>query len=348
MKKRAAVQQYASDLVGLDIGYGITKAVTIGQQVAFPSVWGHAREIKFKADELAQKYPGDQLSDDDSDWFIGNLAQSQLRVAEILRLRGRTADDELIGNRARVRLMKAALGKLYPGLTNGEAVHLALATGLPVDHMRGANELKAILTGTHKIETDITDFVANISQVYVMPQPYGTIYGQMITGRGELNPCHTFITTGTVDIGTYTTDVALDNNGEYIDSASGSVEMGVSAIHDYIGNAYEADFQKKASLVTIETILQTGCFKIRGEAIDYTRVVHDAIQPLKDSVLTKMNDLWQNGADVDVIYISGGGAQYISKDVISAYPQAKVVEQPHFANALGYLNFALFRRLQTD
>ena len=34
--------------IGLDIGYGVVKAVTADQMVMFPSVMGHAREIKFK------------------------------------------------------------------------------------------------------------------------------------------------------------------------------------------------------------------------------------------------------------------------------------------------------------
>lgn len=32
--------------MGLDIGYGVVKAVTADQIVTFPSVMGHAREIK--------------------------------------------------------------------------------------------------------------------------------------------------------------------------------------------------------------------------------------------------------------------------------------------------------------
>ena len=43
--------------VGLDIGYGVTKVVTDQTAIAFPSVAGHAREIKFQQEALAAKYP---------------------------------------------------------------------------------------------------------------------------------------------------------------------------------------------------------------------------------------------------------------------------------------------------
>lgn len=344
--KKQKVEKLGIELIGLDIGYGMTKAVTLGQQLTYPSVWGYAREIKFKPEEMTQRYPGDQISDDEGDWFVGELAKSQLRVSELRQLRGRTADDDDTGNRARVRLMKAALGKLYPGVMNGEIIHMAIATGLPVDHMRKANELKGYLTGQHRITTDLTNFVANITQVYVMPQPYGTIYREMLTPRGDLNPCHTSITTGTVDIGTFTTDVALDNNGEYIDASSGSVEIGISSIEDRLANAYERDFNEKPSKRTIDTILNTGCFKFRGQPVDYTQEVRDAIQPLKDGVLNLMNTLWLGGGSIDTIYVSGGGANFIGNEIVSVYPQAKTVDNPHFANAMGYLNYALFDRLQ--
>ena len=51
--------------IGLDIGYGVVKAVTTEQVVTFPSVCGHARAIKFRADDIAAHYPGDQVQDND-------------------------------------------------------------------------------------------------------------------------------------------------------------------------------------------------------------------------------------------------------------------------------------------
>jgi hypothetical protein len=119
--------------IGLDVGYGVTKAVTNEQVITFPSVCGHAREIKFRADEIAARHPGDQLRDNDGLWFLGDLALVQLPPGELLRLRGRTADETTMGNVFRARLAKAALGKLLMGKRDEHVVHVRLATGLPVD-----------------------------------------------------------------------------------------------------------------------------------------------------------------------------------------------------------------------
>lgn len=331
--------------IGLDIGYGMVKAVTAGAEpLLFPSVWGHARNIKFNAEKLAIDYPGDQITDDSGAWFVGSLANSQLTAGEILRLRGRTANEADVGNAARARLAKVALGKLLPGRRNGEAVHVRIATGLPVDHMSSAPALKAALIGQHRVQTDSADFVANIVDVIVMPQPYGTIYSEMLTPAGDLNPCHTATRTGVVDVGTYTVDLALDDSGEYIDSESGSVESGVYLAQQTISQLISDKHGQIPKAATVEEVLRTGCLRAKGKVIDYSADVQEALEPIRSAAISKMGELWKAGLDVHVIYLSGGGASLVEKAVKAAgFGQAQLVENAQIANARGYLNYALFK-----
>ncbi len=161
--------------LGLDIGYGVVKAVTDETMITLPSVMGHAREIKFQNDEIAQRHPGDQIVDDEGTWFVGDLALSQLPPGELLRLRGRTVNEATMGNAFRLRLAKVAIAKLLAGQWGREVVHMRIATGLPVDHMHDAADLKQALCGQHLIQTDVAEIIANVAEVMVMPQPYGTI-----------------------------------------------------------------------------------------------------------------------------------------------------------------------------
>jgi hypothetical protein len=69
--------------IGLDIGYGVVKVVTDDTAFSFPSVTGHAREIKFQQETIQQKYPGDQITDVEGDWFVGDLALAQLPPGEL-------------------------------------------------------------------------------------------------------------------------------------------------------------------------------------------------------------------------------------------------------------------------
>ncbi|MBN1679163.1 MAG: hypothetical protein JW966_02650 [Anaerolineae bacterium] len=138
--------------IGLDIGYGVVKALTDDEAVVFPSVMSHARELKFGQDTIHDKYPGDQITDDHGSWFVGDLALSQVPPGELLRLRGRTANEKTMGNAFRLRLAKVAIGKLMSGIWNREPVHLRISSGLPVDHMPDAAELKTALLGQHLMQ----------------------------------------------------------------------------------------------------------------------------------------------------------------------------------------------------
>lgn len=335
-----------SVLVGVDIGYGKVKAVTPGQPpVIFDSVWGHARKLKFRADEVASKHPGEQITDEDGDWFVGGLALSQIPAGEQLKLRGRTADESTLGNVARVRLLKVALGKLFPGQRNGDVIHFTIATGLPVDHMAESENLKAALTGLHMIDTDATHFVAHITEVIVMPQPYGTVYRNMLTPTGDINSCHTFVRTGVIDIGTFTTDLAVDDDGEYVDNQSGSVEAGMSIVQQQVSEAYERVAREKPTLGDLETIIHKGCVLLNGIPEDFTADVEDGLIRVRDAILTLASAKWGTAARIDVIYVAGGGAgaKLIFDEIRRVYPQARLVEDYQFSNAQGYLQYAVFK-----
>lgn len=347
-RKRASTPLPGSIItIGLDIGYGVTKAVTDDLVLTFASVMGHAREIKFQQDEIAKRHPGDQISDDEGNWFIGDLALSQLPPGELLRLRGRTANEATMGNAFRLRLVKVAIGKLMQGMWSGDAVHIRIATGLPTDHMRDAAELKDSLLGQHLIRTDTAQLIANITEVMVMPQPYGTIYASTLTETGEINRKHSYRRTGVCDIGTYTVDLALDDEGEYVDAESGSVESGVHTAHQRIAAALERDYRQKMPFKIVEQVLCSGVFHANGEPISYHAMVDEALQPLRSATLNLMSEKWQRGATVDVIYLAGGGAYLVSDEIITAYPQAQIVPDAQIANARGYLNYANFVALQS-
>ncbi len=328
--------------IGLDIGYGVVKAVTSAAVITFPSVMGHAREIKFRHEDITTRHPGEQITDDEGTWFVGDLALAQLPPGELLRLRGRTANEATMGNAFRLRLAKVAIGKLLQGIHNRDVIHVRIATGLPCDHMRDAAELKAALIGQHLIQTDIADVVANICEVMVMPQPYGTIYSRTLTPNGDLNPAHTFMRTGVCDVGTYTVDVALDDDGEYIDAQSGSVESGVWTAQERIAEALERDYRQKMPFKLVEEVLRTGRFRASGELVDYSAEVEEALAPLRSATLNLLSDKWKAGSIVDVVYLSGGGAELVMREVMSAYPQTQLVKNAQIANAQGYLNYARF------
>lgn len=340
---QSTTSQTVVQSIGLDIGYGEVKVVSAQTAFKFPSVCGHARDTKFQEAEIAAKHPGEALTDDEGQWFLGDRALTHISTGELLRLRARTADEAGIGNTFRRRMAKGALAKLYPNLKDGSVIHVRIATGLPVDHMPDAEGLRTALLGQHYIRTDNTDFIVNVIEVMVMPQPYGTIYSQTLTNTGDLNPCHTFLRTGVIDVGTVTVDLALDDDGEFVDIESGSIESGVFTAQERIAALLERDHRQKIPFKLVEETLRTGCFRASGESIDYSADVQQALNPLRSATLGLVGEKWKTGTTVDVIYLSGGGAELVYETVSAAYRQTQLVKNAQLANARGYLNYALFR-----
>lgn len=338
-KIQAPPQASAHTTVGIDIGFGFTKVVTNDAAAIFPSVAGHAHDLKFNADEISAKYPGEQVEDGAGSWLVGNFALKQIPAKQLISLQGRTGNDDEFGMAFRRRMMFAALAKVCPGV-NGDTVHIHLSTGLPVDHMADAPMMKQALIGKHRIQTNNADFVANVTDCIVMPQPMGTIYSQTIDSTGELNPLHMARRTAVVDIGRYTIDCTLDDEGEFIDPESDSVEAGVYTAEERIADVLESIYRDKMKWEQIDQVLRTGHLMAFGEPVDYSAQVAEALLPLRDAALTLMNRLWGTGMHIDVIYLGGGGADLVADLVKRTYPQTIVVQNPQTSNANGYLNYA--------
>ena len=56
-----------------------------------------------------------------------------------------------------------------------------------------------------------------------------------------------------------------------------------------------------------------------GKPINYSDEVEDALSPLRSATVNLMSEKWQRGTTVDVIYLSGGGAELVYEQVIEAY-----------------------------
>lgn len=75
--------------------------------------------------------------------------------------------------------------------------------------------------------------------------------------------------------------------------------------------------------------------------VRFDQEVEEALEPVRRATIQKMQHLWGAGERIDVIYLSGGGAYFLERDVQAVYPQAIVVDNAQFANVRGYLNYAL-------
>ncbi len=327
------------EIISIDIGYRFTKATRGDRMIMFPSVLSRAHDIRYKKDEISAKHPGMWVTDDQEDWFVGDLAIQQGKHQ--LQLQGRDGNTEF-NTQFRVRMMLSALAQLYPNQRNGALIRIMIVTGLPVDHLADAAALTEALSVTRPVDTNNTGFNVEVIEVMIMPQPYGTMYGEMFTAEGELNEMLSISRAAVTDIGGFTIDCILDEDGDYIDAESGSEEAGVFIVQEALAAKYEAKFGSKATLQQIDQLLRTGKLNISGEDEDFSDWLEDALKPLVDITLSLMGRLWDKALDVQRIYVTGGGAKLIFKYIKARYKQAVLVENAQMANAIGYRNYARY------
>ena len=65
-----------------------------------------------------------------------------------------------------------------------------------------------------------------------------------------------------------------------------------------------------------------------------------ALEPMAEQVIAQATQLWNGGAGLDAVLVSGGGALLLGPAIEAHFRHARVVEEPVFANALGYWRFA--------
>lgn len=339
--KTVQTEKPTSPLVmGFDSGYGEVKAVSGEHRVKFPSVSASTHEIAFSADAISAKYPGEQLTDDEGDWWVGNFAIQQAPINEQFKLQGRTNNSDEIGMAFRKRMLYAALAKQFP-IMDGNVYHIFLVTGLPVSHMKDSGVMKKTFIGQHPIRTNNANFIANIIDCRVMPQPYGVIYSQTILPDGQQNEYHLYNKTAVVDVGNHTVDCAVDDEGEFIDPESDSAQVGVYTAHERLTKILVAKWGDGITREMVDQVLRTGVLRAFNELHEYHDEVQEVLKPLRDGTLSLTNRLWKTGLGHDVVLIAGGGANYTEGVLKKAYSHAVVVKDPQMAIAQGYYNYGM-------
>ena len=161
------------EVLGIDIGFGFTKATNGQEDLVFKSVLGESTDIQFREAMISADKPEEEhllIDVDGKSYFIGDLAERQSNV------RFFTLDQaQFIGKFAKV-LALTATAKLVKGF-----VPVNLVTGLPIGYyQKHKDELANLLVGEHKVAiVDATgkreEKSVSINKVRVIPQPFGSL-----------------------------------------------------------------------------------------------------------------------------------------------------------------------------
>jgi hypothetical protein len=185
----------------------------------------------------------------------------------------------------------------------------------------------------------------NVVDVVVLPEPAGAIYNLGLGLDGKIRLDQLRGTVGVIDVGTFSTDALLFTDLRFRDTHSFSIPMGVSYILNAIKTHVRDRANKDAPYFQYVQALQRGSVIVDGDVIDLGEIIKESAGYLASNVLGNIQSRWDRVLDIQRLLVVGGGAYYIFNHAQEVYPHAERQEDPEWANASGFLAYAL-RRFQ--
>lgn len=298
------------EVIGLDIGFGYTKATNGKRFVVFKSVYGEAAEMQFREQLMAEDKAEEHLhvEIDGKALFVGELAERQ-SVERFFTL----DQNQFVADFTKV----LALAPLAQMVERQDPVKVV--AGLPISHYRRhRKELVEILKGQHPVSVvdaqgERTETVVRITDVRVVPQPFGSVLNLMLSDLGEVRD-RRFLDekVGVIDVGFRTTDYTIADGTKYSERGSRTVDTGISRAFATIASKLQESSSVNIELYRLFEAVEQGGIKIHGKRYDLKLIKEHAFTQLAGAIATEANRLWASDWDIDRVMISGGGGAVLA------------------------------------
>jgi plasmid segregation protein ParM len=296
------------DVIGVDVGFGFTKAYNGKNSVIFKSILGESSEIQFHSNLKDDKDPSKNLhvTIDDKTFFIGEFAETQSSVRLF------TLDqNKLLADYAKVLALTA-----IAMCSEDEIQTVNVVSGLPVGFLkRDHQRLIELIKGKHRVVfhtkdgTRVTKKI-NIPRVKMMPQPLGSVFNMLMDDYGKIvNQELVNKKIGVVDIGFRTTDYSVFDKLQYIERGSGTMDTGLSKSLNIIAGKLKKESGINIELYRLHDVPKKGALFIKGKEYNITNLKQKVYEHAASSIVVDMNRLWIDDWDIEAILLTGGGSR---------------------------------------
>lgn len=324
--------------IGVDVGFGYTKATDGIRTIVFPSVISPA--VKTGLRPFREERTGrlidllDHLSVtlDGETHFIGNLALNQGRFvyATLDRLRTQTPEYTLLFLTA-LSLFSEPSGEPF-----------SVVTGLPVDDFEDRDILEKTFQGQFSISLAGEEVSFIVKDLNVIPQGCGAFMDLLFADtQGEINEVYAQGPVGIVDIGYKTTDFVLMQSAEFAWRFSGSIKHGMSVIYQAAISKFSDVYRGNFDLKSVEEAIRDGMIHRLGEriAVDSDLLETD-YHGLSQEIAAWIHERWRE-QKLSRIICAGGGSLMLKPFLKKVFPEMVFMEEPHLANVRGFYKGAL-------
>jgi plasmid segregation protein ParM len=335
------------EVIGIDIGFGFTKATNGKETIIFKSIFGDASEIQFWAD-FGDSSPTDHIhvSIDGNSYFVGDLAEQQSSVLNF------TLDQErLISDY--VRILALTVTGLFFNNNTPINVPINVVSGLPIGYFKQNHErFNEILTGHHSItyhshNGDKSTREIYINKVRMLPQPLGSILNNLMDPEGKIvDEDLAAQKVGVVDIGFRTTDFTVLDHLRYIDRGSRTIDTGISKGFSVISNKLREKCGVSVELYRLYKAAEEGTIKMRGHGFSFEKIRDQVYSQLAATIANDLDRLWVDDWDIDTIILTGGGcrelAKYLQPLITGNVMPVDLNADPRLNNVLGYAKYGKY------
>ena len=342
------MEGYSMQVLGIDIGFGFTKATNGKDTLIFKSIFGEDADIQFWAD-FGKDTPTDHIhvTIDGKTYFIGDLAEQQSSVLHF------TLDQEkLITDFVKVLSLTVA-GMFLDDQGGPINVPINLVSGLPIGFFKQHHErFYELLTGHHRITYHAPDGQETTKELYInkvrmLPQPLGSVLNLLMDDNGKIiNRTLANQKIGVVDIGFRTTDFTILDRLRYIDRGSRTMETGISKGFSVIANKLREKCGVNVELYRLYDAAETGSIKMRGNGFNFVKIRDQVYSQLATSIANDIDRLWADDWDMDAIILTGGGCkdliQYLHPKITGNIIPVDFDVDPRLNNVLGYLKYGQY------
>jgi plasmid segregation protein ParM len=299
------------EILGIDIGFGFTKAYNGRESLVFKSVLGEGTDIQYQESLLSDATGDDhlQIEVDGKTFFVGDLAERQSNVRFFTLDQG-----QFISSYAKTLAMNAAARLV------GNHIPVNLVTGLPIGHYRQQkDEIIRLLQGEHRvILTDAAgkrqEKIVNINKVRAIPQPFGSMFNLMLNDLGEVGDKRLVKEKiGIIDVGFRTCDYTVSDKMRYSERGSRTTDSGIARAFTVIATKLRERSGINVELYRLFEAVERGSIKIRGKDYDLKGMTEQVFGQLAAAIGNEVDRLWADDWDMDTMVITGGGGAVLAK-----------------------------------
>lgn len=231
-------------------------------------------------------------------------------------------------------------------------IEVTVVTGVPTDDFNKEDVLSQIskaFKGDHSVIVDEVAITVRVKDVYVLPQPVGTVINYMVDGEGNIGdtPISTSYV-GVVDVGGGTVIIDALDSMNLDSTAHSQLEEGAFTLYSNIRNELIKEGHR-INEYDVESLVRDGnrqekyLWSPNGiTTLDFTHTVMRERKKYTRKIASVVNSTYKAYDHMYSVLVTGGTANLLVKDeFVNAVRIAEFVEDSETANVNGFYKFGL-------